>query len=43
MGFGIKEILFVDTPPKPWPATGFCLSANWLQKGWKGDIKISKL
>jgi hypothetical protein len=43
MGFGIKEILFVDTPPKPWPQTGFSLSANHLQRGWKGDIKISKL
>lgn len=43
--FGIKEILLVDTPKKEtgWPQSGFQLSVNYLQRGWRGDIKISKL
>lgn len=39
--FGIKEIYFVDTPPKPWPATGFALGAIYVKRGWNGDIKVS--
>lgn len=39
--FGIKEILMLDTPPKPWPQTGFQLGATWIQKGHSGDVKIS--
>lgn len=41
--FGLKEILFLDTPPKPWPQTGFSLSANYLKKNYVGDVKISNL
>ncbi len=40
-GFGIKEILCVDTPPKPWPQTGFQLGAVHIQRGYKGDIKFT--
>ena len=37
-GFGIKEILYVPTPPKPWPQTGFCLAAVHVAKGHTGPI-----
>lgn len=40
-GFGIKEIVYVKTPPPktPWPQAGFCLGAVHIQRGYKGDIK----
>lgn len=40
-GFGIKEILYVQQPKKPWPSTGFCLGAVHIQRGWKGPITQS--
>ncbi len=40
-GFGIREILLIDTPPKPWTQTGFQLGAVHVQRGHKGDIKLS--
>lgn len=43
MGFAIKEILMVETPPKPWPQTGFALGATHIQRGYKGDVRISQL
>jgi hypothetical protein len=42
-GFGIREILFVPTPPKPWPQTGFSLGAVHIQRGWTGDCKMTTL
>lgn len=39
-GFALKEILYVDTPPKPWPQTGFQLGAVHVQRGYKGLVKI---
>lgn len=42
-GFGMKEILFVPTPPKPWPQTGFSLGAVHIQRGWTGDCKMTNL
>lgn len=42
-GFGIKEVLFVDTPAKPWPQSGFQLGAVHLQADYTGDIKLSNL
>ena len=42
-GFGYKEALFLDTPPKPWPQTGFQLAAVHIQRGYQGDLKFSKL
>lgn len=43
-GFGIKEIAMIyPVPSAPWPSSGFRLSANHLQRGWKGDIKQSKI
>lgn len=35
--FGIKEILLINTPPKPWPQSGFQVAAVHLQKGYKND------
>lgn len=42
-GFGMKEILFVPTPPKPWPQTGFSLGAVHIERGYKDDLKLSHL
>lgn len=41
-GFGIKEVLVVDQPPKPWPQTGFLLGAVHLQRGWTGPTQFSR-
>lgn len=38
--FGIKEILLVPTPEKPWPQTGFALGAVHVQRDYVGDIKM---
>jgi hypothetical protein len=42
-GFGMKEILFVPTPLKPWPQTGFSLGAVHIQRGYTGLVKFSHL
>lgn len=42
-GFGIREIARVRQPKKPWPQTGFMLSANWLQRGYTGPTTMSKI
>lgn len=41
-GFGMKEILLVDMP-KSFPQSGFQLGAVHWQRGWTGDIKLSRL
>lgn len=43
MHFGMKEILFVPTPPKPWPQTGFSLGAVYIQYGYNGPVTHSYL
>lgn len=40
-GFGIREVLMLDTPPKPWPQTGFQLAATHVQKGYSGPVKFN--
>lgn len=40
-GFGIHEILLVDTPPNPWPQSGFQLGAIHWQRGYKGPINLT--
>jgi len=40
-GFGVVEMLYVPTPPKPWPQSGFQLAAIWMRKGWGGSTTIS--
>jgi hypothetical protein len=42
-GFGIREIARVKQPRKPWPQTGFMLSANWLQRDWDGPASMTRL
>ena len=42
-GFGMVEILDLPMPPKPWPQTGFCLSATWVKRNHQGPIKLSYL
>ena len=42
-GFGVVEILTVDTPPPPWPQQGFQLAATWLKRGWTGSTHIHAL
>ncbi len=42
-GFAIREIALVETPPKPWPQTGFALGAVHVQRGYVGDIKVGNL
>ena len=41
-GFGIKEILLIDTP-KTFPQSGFQFGIIHLSKNYIGDIKFSKL
>ena len=42
-GFGIKEILCVDTPPKPFPQFGFQLGCVHYKRNHEGDTKFSVL
>jgi hypothetical protein len=42
-GFMIREIALVDTPPEPWPQSGFQLAAIHFQKGWKGKSGFTQL
>lgn len=37
-GFGLVELLYVPTPKKPWPQSGFALAAGWMRRGWTGPI-----
>ena len=41
-GFGIKEILLIDTP-KTFPQSGFQFGVIHLSKNYIGDIKFSKM
>ncbi|WP_279482222.1 hypothetical protein [Aureimonas sp. SK2] len=38
-GFGLRGMLHMPTPPKPWPASGFQLSLLWWQRGWRGTTE----
>lgn len=42
-GFGVKEVLLCNTPPKPWPQSGFQLGALYFQRGWVGPTQFSVL
>lgn len=42
-GFGVCEILLLDTPPKPWPQSGFQLGACWIRRGWTSGTTWSRL
>ncbi|WP_210401946.1 helix-turn-helix transcriptional regulator [Thioclava sp. L04-15] len=41
-GFGIAELLFVDTP-KSWPQSGFQIVAAHLKKGYTGHWRVTQL
>ncbi len=41
--FGLREILYCETPPAPWPQSGFQLGAIHFQRNWQGPIDISWL
>lgn len=38
-GFGLRRIILVDTPPNPWPQSGFQLGAIWWQRSYSGDVE----
>ncbi|WP_417842133.1 helix-turn-helix domain-containing protein [Terasakiella sp.] len=40
-GFGVKEIMLIDSPPPPWPHVGMQVGIVYFQKGWKGDIRLT--
>jgi hypothetical protein len=40
-GFGFKEIIFIDTPPPPWPQFGIQMGVVHLQKNFTGDTKFT--
>jgi hypothetical protein len=38
LGHQIKEVVIIDTPPKPFPQTGFQYWCIHWQRGYKGPI-----
>lgn len=42
-GFGLVEALMLDTPPRPWPQTGFQLAAVHARRGHSGPMTFSWL
>ena len=42
-GFGLSEMLLIDTPPKPWPASGFQVGMVHLERGHTGPINVRDL
>ena len=42
-GFGIREVIMVDTPKENWPQSGFQLGVVWKQRGYKGKVKFKTL
>lgn len=40
-GFGFVEALLVETPPEPWPQSGFQVAAVHLRKGHRGPMTFS--
>ena len=40
-GFGVVEVLMIDTPAKPWPQTGFQLAAVHIKRGHTGPTLFS--
>ena len=41
-GFGMREAVLFNTPPRPWPGGGFQLCAMHLQRGYQGDCRYRK-
>lgn len=40
-GYGIKEMVWVDTPPKPWPQFGIQLAVVHIAKGHDGLTRMT--
>lgn len=38
-GFGVCEVVLLDTPPKPWPQAGFQVGAVHFKKDYQGNPK----
>lgn len=43
VGFGIVSITTTDTPPKPWPQSGFQVGLVYWKRGYTGSTVISHL
>ena len=41
--FGLKRIIYLDTPPAPWPQFGIQLGAVHIQKNYTGSCMIENL
>ena len=41
-GFGMREAVLFNNPPRPWPGGGFQLCAMHLQRGYQGDCRYRK-
>jgi hypothetical protein len=41
-GFGLKEALLLQHPPKPWPVSGFQLVALHIQRSYKGPLALTQ-
>ena len=41
--FRFVEVLLVDTPPSPWPQSGFQLGAVHIKRNWRGQMKFSDI
>ena len=41
-GFGLREALLLQHPPKPWPVSGFQLVAMHVQRGYKGPLALTQ-
>ena len=40
-GFGFVEAFLVDTPPAPWPQSGFQLAAIHIERRWNGPMAMT--
>jgi len=39
LGHRLKEVVIIDTPPRPFPQTGFQYYCFHWQRGYEGDVK----
>jgi len=39
-GFGLVEAMMIDTPPRPWPQTGFQLAAVHARRAYDGPLNF---
>jgi len=41
-GFGIRRILLLESPPPPWPQSGFQLGAVHITRGHQGSWEVTR-